>query len=507
MKKRLPFLIACSLWITAASAQQKSKTGTQPTSSATQTNPSSAVQKQEGAFRVVFNTNSYNSGLAYLCYHMGKNLNIEDSAMMVAVGNSGQAVFKGSRKLPGGIYAIVFPGKRFSIDFFVDKDQEIAVSADTNNLQNAVIEGAKENVMFQQYQKFVSEKGSKMQQERMAYNDSRTKADSVLHEKNYNMHSMALNQYRDSVITNYPESMMSVMLKTMKEPEIINKNPKTRQDSLDNYYYYKSHYWDGVTFMDERVIRTPFFQPKLERYYREIVSQAPDSINADIDYRLLFARNSPEMFKYLLNWFTDEYINPKIMGQDAVYVHLYEKYHSKGLTPWLNEKQMKTVTDRAYMVMSNLIGVRASNLEMVDSTGRMKPLYDLKADYTLVIFWDPTCGHCKEEIPRIDSIYKASWKARNVRIYSVLSDNDKFKDWVNYIKEKKIGEWTHVYETKEMEKAVAAAQRPSFRQLYDVISTPTLVLLDKDKNIIGKKLGWEQLNDFLKVKWKGNAEK
>ena len=152
---------------------------------------------------------------------MGKNLNIEDSAMMVAVGNSGQAVFKGSRKLPGGIYAIVFPGKRFSIDFFVDKDQEIAVSADTNNLQNAVIEGAKENVMFQQYQKFVSEKGSKMQQERMAYNDSRTKADSVLHEKNYNMHSMALNQYRDSVITNHPESMMSVMLKTMKEAFVL----------------------------------------------------------------------------------------------------------------------------------------------------------------------------------------------------------------------------------------------------------------------------------------------
>jgi len=505
MKKLLLCIFSLSFFLYQTNAQGKKKPNNEkkapePTTSSESTSASSS--DAEASFKVVFKTNSYKSGLAYFCYHMGKNLNIEDSAIVTPSGNVGQAIFKGSRKLPGGIYAIVFPGKRYSIDFFVDKDNEITVEADTNNLQNATVKGSKENPMFQQYQRFVAEKGTMMQRELMAYHDSKTKADSTLHEKNYNKYSEALNLYRDSIITHFPESMMAVMLKTMKEPEILNKNPKTRQDSLDNYYYYKNHYWDGVTFMDERIIRTPFFQPKLEKYYREIVSQAPDSINADLDYRLLFARNCPDMFKYILNWFTDEYINPKIMGQDAVFVHLYEKYHSKGLTPWLNEKQMKTITDRTYMVMSNLIGAKAANLEMVDSTGKVKALYDLKADYTLVIFWDPTCGHCKQEIPRIDSLYKASWKAHNVRIYSVLSDNDKYKEWVNYVKENKLGEWTNVYETKEMEKIVTEAQRPSFRQLYDVISTPTLVLLDKDKNIIGKKLGWEQLNDFLNVKWK-----
>jgi hypothetical protein len=253
--------------------------------------------------------------------------------------------------------------------------------------------------------------------------------------------------------------------------------------------------------MDARIIRTPFFLPKLEKYYREIIIQAPDSIIQDLDYRILFARSCPEMYKFLLNWFTDEYINPKYMGQDAIFVHLFEKYHSKGLTNWLNEKQMETISRRAYMQMSNLIGVKASNLEMVDSTGKTKPLYDLVADYTLVIFWDPTCGHCKEEVPRIDSIYRATWKAHGLRIYSVLSDNDKKKEWVDYVKEHKIGDWTNVYETKEMEKAVTDAQRPGFRQLYDVTQTPTILLLDKEKRIIGKKLSWEQLNDFLKTKW------
>ena len=190
------------------------------------------------------------------------------------------------------------------------------------------------------------------------------------------------------------------------------------------------------------------------------------------------------------------------MGQDAIFVHLFEKYHSKGLTSWLNEKQMETISRRAYMQMSNLIGVRAANLEMIDSTGKSTPLYDLNADFTLVIFWDPSCGHCKEELPRIDSIYRASWKKNGVKIYAVLTENDKKTEWVNYIKEHNVGDWTHVYETKAMEKTIADGQRAGFKQLYDVTQTPTLFLLDKEKRIIGKKLGWQQLNELLETKWK-----
>ena len=51
-----------------------------------------------------------------------------------------------------------------------------------------------------------------------------------------------------------------------------------------------------------------------------------------------------------------------------------------------------------------------------------------------------------------------------------------------------------------MAKEETDAQRPSYRQLYDVIMTPTLFLLDKEKRIIGKKLNFEQLNDLLLVK-------
>lgn len=454
-------------------------------------------------FKVTLQAPGYSNGIAYLTYHNGKNLNVEDSA---AMSEKNIAIFEGKRKLPGGIYSVVLPGKTKMVDFFVDKEQDITVTVDTTDLLNkTVVTGSKENILFQQYQKNMAVKGRAWEMERQAYAQSKTKEDSALHEANYNRLNKELNDYRESIIKDQPQSMMASVLSAMKEPPLLHPAAKTRQDSLENYYHYKKHYWDGVTFMDERIIRSPFFVPKFEKYYRDIVIQHPDSIIKDMDYQLLLARSCPEMYKFILNWATDEYINPKYMGQDAVFVHLFEKYHSKGLTSWLNEKQMETITRRAYMVMGTLIGAKAADLEMLNIDGKPTSLYNQKGEYTIVVFWDPNCGHCKEEVPRLDSIYKASWKAHGVKMFGVLSGDSKenlLPAWKKFIEEKGLGEWTHVYQTKAMEDADVAAQKPSYRQLYDVVMTPTIVLLDKDKNIKAKKLTWKQLDDMLQQNWK-----
>ena len=453
-------------------------------------------------FKVTLQAPQYKSGLTYLTYHMGKNLNIEDSAF---VNSNGPAIFTAKRKLLPGVYAVVLPGKRISVDFFVDKEQQISIKIDTTDLTGkTVVTGSKENILFQQYQQYISVKGKLLEVEREGYMKSTTKKDSALHEANYLKYNKELNDYREGIIRDNGKSMLAVLMNAMKEPQGLNKNMRTRNDSLENYYYYKAHYWDGITFMDDRIIRTPFFLPRFEKYYREVLSPQADSIIKEIDYQLLFARNNTEVYKFMLNWLTDEYISPKYMGQDAVLVHLFEKYHSKGLTSWLNEKQQEAISRRAYMLMSNLIGLKAADLDMVDTVGKPSPLYKLAADYTLVVFWDPTCGHCKTELPRLDSIYRASWKKHGVKMYAVLSadaKDDLKKEWTKYIRENKSADWTNVYQTKEMEAAIADSKKPGFRQLYDITVTPTIYLLDKEKRIIGKKLTIEQLHELLLVKW------
>ena len=217
-------------------------------------------------YKISLDIPGYSAGIAYLCYHFGKNLNIQDSA---AVSPQGKAVFSSDKDLPGGIYAIVFPGRNRSFDFFIHNERHISLRADSNDLSHVQIQGAPENKLFQEYQRFVNLKGSLMQRARESYALSTTKADSTLHQEAFLKYQKELNDYREEVLQQQPQSMMAVMLQAMKEPDPPIKSPKTRQDSLYNYYYYKKHYWDGVTFMDERVIRTPFFLPRLERYYRE----------------------------------------------------------------------------------------------------------------------------------------------------------------------------------------------------------------------------------------------
>lgn len=458
---------------------------------------SAASFAQAQGYSINFKSN-VRYGQAYLAYYMGTALGVQDSAV---INKEGTVHFKGATNLPGGIYTIVYGDKKFSSDFLIDKgDQNLTIIADTLNPGKTNITGSRSNTLFAAYQNFVAEKGHLLSLEKQAYDKAATPADKAAHEKKYNEINNVINDYRYSIINKEPGSMMTSLLNAMKGPAQPTKVPVTTQDSLDNYNFYKDHYWDGFAFNDDRLVRTPFFQPRLEAYYRTVLPQGePESIIKDLDYKLLLARTSPEMYKYLLNWFTDEYINPKYMGQDAIFVHLFEKYHNQGLTPWLNEKQMKTITDRAYMQMANLIGAPADNIQMLDVNNKIVNLYDVKANYTLMLFWDPTCGHCKLELPKIDSIYRASWKAMGMKIFAVLTEKDTTM-WKEFIATHHLEDWINVYQTPAMAAAVEKAQKPGFRQSFDVTMTPTILLLDDQKRIIAKKLGWDQVNDFLLTK-------
>jgi len=184
-------------------------------------------------YQVTLQAPQYKSGITYLTYYMGPNLNVADSA---AVSNTGMAIFKGSKKLPAGIYVIVLPGKRLRVDFLIDKEQRISVKADTTDLLNkTVVTGSKENTLYVQYQKFVAKKSIQLENERKSYMMSENKVDSLLHEANYNLYNGELNGYRETIIKTQPASMMAALLKAMRDPSVPVLRPITREDSLSNY--------------------------------------------------------------------------------------------------------------------------------------------------------------------------------------------------------------------------------------------------------------------------------
>ncbi|MFM9587679.1 hypothetical protein, partial [Streptomyces caniscabiei] len=75
---------------------------------------------------------------------------------------------------------------------------------------------------------------------------------------------------------------------------------KGKPDSTYPYYFVKNHYWDGISFNDDRLLRTPFFEPKIDEYYKNYVSPNPDSIIQEVKMMLLYARSGKEIYPYLL---------------------------------------------------------------------------------------------------------------------------------------------------------------------------------------------------------------
>ncbi|RYG50169.1 MAG: redoxin domain-containing protein [Chitinophagaceae bacterium] len=272
------------------------------------------------------------------------------------------------------------------------------------------------------------------------------------------------------------------------------------------YRYFKEHFFDGISFRDDRLVRTPFFEAKVDKYFRDLVLPNPDSIIAEVDHMLLAARGTTEMYQYLMVHFVQKYVNPEYMGQDAVFVHLFEKYVNTGLAQFFTVQYKEFLTKRAYSLMANLIGQPAAELVMIDSLGKSRNLYDVKGSYTVVFFWDPTCGHCQETAPKLDSMYQAKWKQQGVQLYGVMVDGG-MNNWTKFIRENKLNDWIHVYQAKSEQESEAKAGKPGFRQLYDVYQTPVLYLLDSEKRIIAKKLSYQQIDEVISLKQKTTSAK
>lgn len=441
----------------------------------------------------------------YLGYYYGKILPITDSAYL---DETGRGVLKGAKALPQGIYILAASKNSILTEMLVGKTQHFTVTSDTTNPQALTkFTGSPENEQFRAYTDFVAARGKAIEQARNQMN-----APSVSAEEKAKLQAIItknageMDAYRKNVVETQPSSLLAVIFGAMQEPNMADayKNAKTYKDSVTAYYNARKHYWDGVNFMDGRIVRTPVFEQKMKTYFDAYISPEADSVIHETNWMLALGRNDPEMYKYLVNYFVDNYFSPKVMGQDKVFTTIYEKHFATNQVNWLTQNQMKQISDRYYMLASNLLGGQAAELNLIDTNNVSKTLYAMQNPYTVVAFYDPNCGHCKVEIPRMDSLYKADWKKENIGVYAVMVAEGSISDWKPFIR--KWGEgWTHVHQTAEMKAEEEKKQQPGYHQLYDIRSTPTLFLLDKDKRIIAKNLSLDDLDKILQMKIKQAA--
>ena len=444
----------------------------------------------------------YKNTKVYLGTNYGQNRVLADSAIL---NDASVGYFKGKEKLTPGIYFIVSPKYSILFEFLVDEGQQFKIIADTLSLVDYKIIGSKDNDIFSSYSKSMNQLGAQRNQLEQAYNSAATTSDSLKYLQALKKMDTSFKQERQKIITTAPNSMMRFLLDVLQRPElpaipIING----MADSTYPFYYVKNHYWDNVVFNDNRLLRTPFFEAKLDEYFKNYVSREPDSIIEEVQYMLTVAKTGKEIYPFLLFKFTNKYISPEFMGQDKVFLHLFQNFFSKGDTVLLNNDSKKAITERAYSIMANLIGNPAPPLNLNTIDNKAFSLYNSPATYTFIAFWDPTCGHCKEEMPRVDSFYTKNWKQLGVQVIGVNTNVKELASWKQFITEEHFDAgWMHVYQTEAALNAeVNAGKATTIRQLYDVFKTPTFYLLDKDKKIIAKNLTVDQFHDFLQAQQK-----
>ena len=103
-------------------------------------------------------------------------------------------------------------------------------------------------------------------------------------------------------------------------------------------------------FNDDRLLYTPFFETKLDNYFSYYVSPFADSVINELKYMLLYARTGKQMYPYLLMKFTNQYFNPQHVGQNKVFLYLFNEFYLKGDTILLNPQSKKAIFDRAVSV-------------------------------------------------------------------------------------------------------------------------------------------------------------
>jgi thiol-disulfide isomerase/thioredoxin len=438
----------------------------------------------------------YQNTKIYIGTNYGNSRVLADSAIL---NDKSEGVFASSKKLTPGIYFVVSPKYAILFDFLVDENQNFKIIADTTNLTEVTIIGSKENDIFKNYSKSMNDIGTQLTEIEKAFKSATNANDSTTLVNKYNDKKKELNDNRQAIMKGQPNTMTAYLLNVMQRPEvpaipIVNG----KADSTYPFYYVKNHFWDNVVFNDNRLVRTPFFESKLDDYFKNYVSREPDSIIEEVQYMLTVAKTGNEIYPFLLFKFTNKYITPEFMGQDKVFLHIYQNFFAKGDTTLLNEASKKSITERAYSMMANQLGLAAPPLVINDITDKKISLYDIVSPYTFVAFWDPTCSHCKVEIPRVDSFYKAIWSKLNVKVLSVNINFKELTAWKTFIKENKLAGWMHAYQTEaDLNKEIQQGKPTTIRQLYDVFKTPTFYLLDANKKIIAKNLSIEQFNDFL----------
>jgi len=419
----------------------------------------------------------------YLGYYMYGSTYVKDTA---TYSGSFTYTFQGDESLDRGMYFIA-KSTTLLFDIVLGEDQYFEVRTKEGAYADYLeVEGDPDNQLFFENMKFNIERTKEATPFlEMLQDDSKADFEKERAQKEMEIINSKVLTYQNEVIDLYPNSILAVLFKSGR-PIIVPSELKSEKSAMK---FYREHYWDSFDLGDPLLLKMPKsqYKDKVDEYLDKVIVPNPDSVIEASDKLIAKAKATEVTYQNLVWHLITKYQSSKIMGLDEVYVHLVDTYFLTGkMDFWANDQLKKNLKEKADQYRSSLIGMIAPNLVLQDVNQQPKALHDMPNKFSVIYFYDPDCGHCKKETPMLKAFQDET--DYDVGVFSVSADTSMQK-MSNYIEEMGLQNWTNTNGTR--------TYGLSYQEVYDAYTTPTIYILNEDKEIIAKKVAADQLEEVL----------
>ena len=225
----------------------------------------------------------------------------------------------------------------------------------------------------------------------------------------------------------------------------------------------------------------PELGAKLDEYFTALAGESAEMQGRECDFLIEQCQDSL-VRQYVTLKIYNHYLNSKIMGDDAVAVHVADQWLLSGKVLMNSSMDLMNAQIFAEFNRHSLIGMEAPVLSLLSPSGE-KVRIPAREGYSVLYFYDTSCSTCKLETPRLKELiasdeFPVNWFAVYV--------GDDAAAWEAY--RAGFEGVTHLWDP-EVES--------DWQRQYGVLKTPKLFLVGPTGQILGRGLDTPALKMLL----------
>ena len=270
--------------------------------------------------------------------------------------------------------------------------------------------------------------------------------------------------------------------------------PEMMEDPDERAKYLVMHYWDRFDFTNRSLIQRPEVTEQAFVDYINILSYVPgENAGASLAYTLEKAGNDTVMYAHFIELFEKYLYEPNSpFRNDDYYLSVLNEVVRSSL---LTEEGRTRYRFQLEMARLNRPGQKANDFTYTVSSGQSSRMYDLKSEFTLLMFINPGCLTCAETMNYLkgskalnEALSLNSPTRAMLTVLAISPDND-LEEW-KADRPSIPAQWVYGYDKN---------REITTKKLYDIKAFPTLYLLDKDKKVILKDISIEAIESFFSI--------